>query len=67
MMACSGLIGDIIIHALNDQQAKQEIHAWSIGRSPTARQADKLHPLRLKSTLCYPNPCRWSAATTAEP
>jgi excisionase family DNA binding protein len=66
-MAGSGLVDDATNHALNDHEAKQKIHAQSIGRSPAILQADKLHPLRLKPTLCHPNRCCRSAAMTAEP
>jgi excisionase family DNA binding protein len=33
----------------------------------SAREPDKLRPLRFKPTLCHPNPYRRSAAMTAEP
>jgi hypothetical protein len=40
-----------------DQSGNQaEDRALGIGRSLAIKQADKLHPLRLKTTLCHPNP-----------
>lgn len=42
-------------------------HAFGIYRSRTTQQTDKLHSLRLKPTLCDPNPLCRSAALTAEP
>jgi excisionase family DNA binding protein len=67
VISCSGLIEHATIHVLNDHEAKQKIHAQSIGRSPATLQADKLQPLRQKPTLCDPNPCTRSAAVTAKP
>lgn len=55
------------IHALERHEAKQKFHAHSIGFSSTTPQTDKLHPLRLKPTLCDSSPCFRSVAMTAEP